>query len=226
MPAMNNSVLVSLLLCSVPFAVGCVPQPYLIWESRPPAPMLQGRVAVKYVPNKRPPKHGDTELNNLGNERSGWGIPYAIRLQGDVNPSLDQTVSRVVAEAMSAAGIGMTQLADPGRTADLSIEIVEFWCDGYGVYKASVGLQLVFLDPATGAIRTQVPLRHEGAGGWCRDAYRQALTGIYNDVMYSLAQPGLRMAAISGGLPPMPPGGQPAMAPPLSSPPAAAGGGL
>jgi hypothetical protein len=194
-----------LLLLSILIAPGCVMEPYLQWNAAPQSYMPpQGRVAIKYVPNRRPPKHGDNEMDNLGNERSGFGIPYAIRLQGEQNPPLDQSITQMVVQSMAAAGIGSTQVQDPYATAHLSVEIQRFWCDGYGYsYKADVALNIVILDPRTGGVRTQFPVVREGSGGMCREAYRRALSDVSGVITQAFAQPGIRAAVVGAAPPPM-----------------------
>ncbi len=177
---------------------GCGPSgSYLQWEPRVPAMQVQGRVAIKMVPNMRPAGHGDTEMNNLGNERSGFGIPFAVRLEDGT--TLDGVLSRMVAEAMISAGIGTAGPGDPNATANLAIEIHQFWCDGYAGYKGTVELQLVLLDPASGAVRIRVPVTKDGSGGSCRDAYRGALTAVSQELVIAFSSPAVRAAAIGGG---------------------------
>jgi hypothetical protein len=195
------------------FAIGCVHEPYLQWARHPPAPTPpQGRVSVRYVIGKRPEKRGDGDLSNIGNWRSGFGIPYPIRLQPPDHP-LDVTMSQFLVEALNSAGIAVTPLQDPGASSHLSLEILDFWCDGYMGYKATVSLMLFVLDPRTGGVRAQVPLQREGAAGpgffqsvqlRCKDAYTNALNAIQNDLMNALVAPQVRSAALGTAPPPAP----------------------
>jgi hypothetical protein len=210
--------IVSLVLFAL-VSSGCVTEPYVQWEHRPPSPAPQGRVAIRYVVNKRAPEHGGAaDPDNIGNWRSGFGIPYAIRLGREPNRPLDATLGQFVGEALASAGLGVTSVQDPYATSHLSIEILDFWCDGYMGYKATVSLMLVLLDPRLGNVRAQVPIQREGAinagtGMWmpvqqvCRVAYNTALNLVYADIVNALAQPQVRSAALGVALapPPAPP---------------------
>jgi hypothetical protein len=208
-------ILAALILPSL--LAACAPaEPYLQWDGRLPAPGAQGRVAVKLVVDKRPPKHGTaSDPNNIGNWRGGFGNPFAIRVGDPPNPPLDQTLVRIVGEAVSASGVGFTTPQDPYATAHLAIEIGDFWCDGYMGYKATVNLMLVVLDPPTGGVRMRIPIMREAsanasANPWghvsqlCKMAYRDAITAAYNDILIAFLQPGVRAAAL-GAPPPQPP---------------------
>lgn len=200
------------LLAGAAMMVGCGYRPYLNWQASPPATMVQGKVAIQMVPNKRPPKHGQVLMNRLGFQRNGWGIPFAINLPA-AHETLDGDVARLVTEAAQAAGIGMTAVQDPGATAHLSVEINEFWCDGYPpVYKAGATLNVVFLDPHNNGVRMQMPV-HAEDGGWdCRTAYRGVTRKLYAALQTAFTQAPVRAAAIgmAPAAPPPPPPPAPA----------------
>lgn len=181
-------------------STGCGFHPYLYWRSGAPAATVEGRVAVKYVPNQRPPQHGAGEFQTLGNQRSGFGIPYPVRLTPP-NPTIDQTLVQLVSGALATAGIGTTSAMDPAATAHMAIEVNDFWCDGYFLtYEATVNLQLVLIDPQSGMVRTRVPIQHKARNDQCRSAYRDALNRVHLDVVAAFAQPGVRIAAVSPGV--------------------------
>lgn len=206
-----------IMLCGV-LAGGCVPAgPFLQWDAAAPAYVQpQGRVAIRYVPNRRPEKKGAQDAYQLGNQRSGFGIPYPIRPEGD--PPIDQIVSQIVTQSMAASGIGMTQAADPYATAHVSVEIHRLWCDGYYGYKADVALQIVVIDPRNGAERMRIPVEREGSGAFCREAYRRALTDVSHMITQAFLQPQVRMAVVGAPQPP-----SPAIAPPPPAAPPPAG---
>ncbi|HZS38165.1 MAG TPA: hypothetical protein VFF06_15110 [Polyangia bacterium] len=180
---------------------------YLRWKEGPPSGRLDGKVAVKLVPNLRPAQHGDTDLSDIGRERTAQGQMVGIRLQGDANPRLDYTVGKMTMAALRTAGLGITQPEDPKATAHLTIEIHDFWCDGMLAAKASVGLELVLIDPASGQERLRVPVNATGAAAQCREAFRIALGDVFRGLASAFAEPEVHEAALG---PPTtaPPGGE------------------
>lgn len=184
-----------LVLCSVG-STGCTFRPYLQWSVQAPAPVMEGLVAVKYVPNHRPPKEGGEAISSIGYQRSGWGIPFNINLEGE-NPSLDRTVFTLVSQALATAGIGMTVPANPQATSHMAIEINQFWCDGYfPVFNATVALEVVLLDPRTAAVRLRVPVRISEVNSDCQSVYRDVLNKTYQYLVNAFRQPQVRVAAV------------------------------
>ena len=191
--------------------VGCAPPaPYLRWNAQPPPPTMEGRIVIRDVINKRPPKKGADTPQNVGNIRSGFGIPYAVRLDGgaeggNVEPrTLSEAMGEFAATALSQAGLAVVAPTDAQPTAHLWIEVLELWCDGYMGYGATVSLQLVLTDPRTQALRTKVPVRQEGHAGSCRDAYTNALNVLQPQIAAAFMRPDVRAAAVGAGAPPMP----------------------
>jgi hypothetical protein len=199
--------------------VGCAPPaPYLRWNAQPPPPTMEGRIVIRDVINKRPPKKGADTPQNVGNVRSGFGIPYAVRLDGgaegaNVEPrTLTEAMGEFAASAVGQAGLAVVAPTDPQPTAHLWVEVLELWCDGYMGYGATVSLQLVLTDPRTQALRTKVPVRQEGHGGSCRDAYTNALNDVQAQIAAAFTRPDVRAAAVGAGA---------NAAPPTTPPPAA-----
>jgi hypothetical protein len=215
-------------LLALTLLAGCAPPaPYLRWNAQPPAPAMEGRIVIRDVINKRPPKKGADRPENVGNVRSGFGIPYAVRLDGgaegdNVEPrTLGQAMSEFAASALSQAGLAVVQPADPQPTSHLWIEVQELWCDGYMGYGATVSLVLVLTDPRNQALRTKVPLRQEGHAGSCRDAYTNALNVLQSQIAAAFMRPEVRAAALGAGAPlPRATIGPGAMPPPATMQPA------
>jgi hypothetical protein len=202
---------------SAPFLIGCVaPQSILRWNAMPASPPGEGAVQVVQVINKRPEKKGADDLNRLGNVRSGWGIPYSVSSidagYGIPIPA-DQALRQLIEQSLLASGLAVTT-GPP--SAQILIEVLELWSDGYANYNAKVSLDLVVLDPQTRAFRARIPLRREGNGGGPGIAYPQALDGIHADAIAAFRDPRVR-ASLIGGMT------TPAAAP--GGPPTAGGGG-
>lgn len=203
--------------------VGCgPPTPYLRWSAQPPPPTMEGRIVLRDVINRRPPKKGADHPQNVGNVRSGFGIPYAVRLDGgaegaNVEPrTLGQSMSEFAAAALAHAGLAVVAPDDPQPTSHLWIEVHELWCDGYMGYGATVSLQLVLTDPRTQTVRVSVPVRQEGHAGSCRDAYANALNVLQSELAAAFMRPDVRAAALGAAAPPFPATAAPAPTPTAS----------
>lgn len=219
-------------------------RPFLVWNARPPAPALQGRVAVVGVRNSRPPKQGGTNPNQVGNNRAPAGIPYPVRLESDT--ALTDSLTRIIGEAAASAGLGVTQPTDSAATALLSGNLEEFWCDGYPpVFNVQMKLGIDVLDPATKQPRTHVTVLRKDGGPSCEDAIRELMNNAYDEIARALAQRDVHVAAVAptavaqapaqavvppgtppaaavpSPLPPPPPPGPTSATPPLPPPPGA-----
>jgi hypothetical protein len=186
--------------CLVVFAsLGCATadtSAYLRWKESPPSGRLDGKVAVKLIPNLRPAQKGDSDLAEIGRERATNGQLLAIKLEGDQNPRLDYTVGKLTMAALRSAGLGITQPEDPKATAHLTIEIHDFWCEAGVAAHATVGLELVLIDPPTGQERLRVPVNGAGAAPLCRDAFRIALGEVAHGLASAFAEPEVHEAAL------------------------------
>jgi hypothetical protein len=196
--------------------------------------MVQGRVAVQFVVDKRPSGKGGDTPNVVGVKRSRIGIPHRIELDrpaGDrwLPSTLAQSMQALVGQALAATGVGVARADDPASTANLSVEIRELWVDGYMVYGATAAVDLIVLDPRTQQERLRIPLRRETktpdsarrtspecqVGGKFKTqclALMSTLSELSEDLTTAFAQPGVRAALM--GVPPPP--GAPPPPPPAS----------
>jgi hypothetical protein len=177
---------------------GCTFGPYLHWTAPSPTGVRAGRVAVRDVRDVRPRDQGGVDTSRLGTERTLTGDEIAIR---PLDHTVPETVARFAGDALAASGFGVTQAGDPHATAHVVAEVRELWCDGYMVYGARVAVDLVVIDPATGAPRARVPLRREEKAGVCMVAFQRAFDGLLGDAVRTLTQPEPR-GALLGAAPP------------------------
>jgi hypothetical protein len=201
----------------VAFAViGCGPRRYLAWEGSPPAPALTGRVSVE-VADRREPKRGGEDPSVIGIQRSGWGIPYPLRIGGPAELTLE--MHDLFAEAALSTGIGVLPFGQSaGATSRLAVEIQSFWCDGYfPVYKAHAVASAVIVDGATNQVRVPgQPLTAEGQAGDCRHALRRTMSSLYSSARGWFATPQIHAALVGEPLPPGPPPSSPPPPPPAA----------
>src|SRR5262249_34559077 len=86
-------------------AFGCGPTVYV---TQPPRRTV-GRVSIG-VSARREPKRGGADPSQIGIERSGWGIPYPIHLDGPAGLVLD--AHGVFAEAAASTDLGVLAMGD------------------------------------------------------------------------------------------------------------------
>jgi hypothetical protein len=204
-------------------AGACSPaaHPLLTWRAQSPAAAAEGRVAIRFVVNKRPIGRGGDKAELVGQYSGPNDVPMPIAINNDFggghyyqSRTLETSVRQFASDALAAAGLGVSE---DMSTALLSVEVHELWIDNQ---TASATLELVLLDPTTQAVRTRVTFHHSsadddtaapacdgmgGAGGWtnqCR-AMQRALNAIQADIARAFSQPPLRSAAL-GVAPPAP----------------------
>ncbi len=208
------------LLLSV--AAGACGPRYVVVQQQPPPPPLYGRVSIE-VTDHREPKKGGADPSVIGNERSGWGIPYAVRIGGPAELALE--VHDVLAEAATSTGIGVLPLGQAqGATSRLIVEIQYFWCDGYPPsFKADATASAVIVDGATGQVRVPgQPLQAHGEAGSCHYALSRAMSALSSAARGLFANPQLHAALVDEPASAQPPPGPPpsdAPPPPPSAPP-------
>src|SRR5258706_15278408 len=96
-------------------AAGCVAQqePYLRWQAGTPSGRMDGKVALKLVPNLRPAGRGEGGLYDIGRERTASGAAVAGRLEGGTKEAPHRAGTRLTIEAMKAAGLAPPQTQEP-----------------------------------------------------------------------------------------------------------------
>jgi hypothetical protein len=194
---------------------GCGPR-YIIQQQAPPPPPLYGRVSVE-VSDRREPKKGGQDPAMIGNDRSGWGIPYPVRLEGPAELAL-QVHDLFMQEAMST-GIGVLPLGQAaGATSRLVLEIQGYWCDGYPpAFKADAVVSAIIVDGATGQVRVPgQPIVAHAEAGSCHHALRRMINSLSSSARGLFANPQLHAALIAESAAPPPD------APPPPPPPAPA----
>jgi hypothetical protein len=194
---------------------GCGPT-YIVQQQAPPPPPLYGRVSVE-IADRREPKKGGADPSLIGNERSGWGIPYPLRLGGPAE--LAYQVHELFAQEAIATGIGVLPLGQgQGATSRLIVEIQQYWCDGYPPsFKADAVASAMVIDGVTGQVRVPgQPLSAHGEAGSCRHALRRMLNSLSASARGMFANPPLHAALIAE---PGPPPGAPPPPPPSAPPP-------
>jgi hypothetical protein len=225
---------------------GCiqpVPSPVIRWSAQPPSMQQEGRVAVAYVINRRAADRGGADLSVVGNERSGYGIPYPVSVSNSMFTTMPQPIDvalrAFVTDALRSSGLAVTAPEDPAASAHIAVEIGDFWFDGYWGYTGKIKLTVVVLDPRTRQPRTRMEFAGEGTSKPPKDPacaqfegmnvvitanmtcniYAKALAQIEQQMIQAFTRPDIRGAlVVAPAFAPPPPPPQQQMAPPPSAP--------
>lgn len=154
-----------LLVTSLLFAAtGCAKLHVAYSPANAPAAPATG-VAVKVqIADARPADNGGSEPENVGQIRSGVGIPSDL---SDSDPQVvTRTVHEATTDALKHAGVGE---AGSGKT--LVATVKEFWMDGYMGYKGSVTVEYALRDAAGKTLWTASVTGTDGGSNAMRSAY-------------------------------------------------------
>lgn len=105
--------------------------------SGPPAPVLQGAVALEIF-DRRPPDRGGFDQQRVGWVIGRFGIPKPVRAGPD---AVTRNVWAATADALRYVGIGAS--AGPNR---LLATVLEFWEDGIGGTGSHVVVRYLLVD--------------------------------------------------------------------------------
>jgi hypothetical protein len=186
-----------LLMLLLPVAgVGCGGT-YLTYKAQPPAPSLNGKVAIE-VRDTREAGRGGDKTDQVGLQTGAFGVPAPIRLRAPEDVS--GTVHKLVGEAAQSAGVAVVPPGASDATGKLLVEVQRFWCTGYSpAYKGDVTLSLTVTDPSGAQVRVPGQPLHAEAGGMdCRGIYKKILTQLFDSTRTALSAEPLRSAAVSG----------------------------
>lgn len=192
---------------------GCGPRRWLIWQVRPPAAQVQGRMSIAVADHREEGK-GGKDPRQIGVEPQNNGftglipLPLKLRTPTEVSDSLRE----LLADAAISSGIGVAPPNDPTVTSKLSVEVQTFWCTGFPpVLKVNIAASAILLGP-DGAVRVAgAPLQAEAASTYCQGAYAKALNMLYANAQSLMASPQFHDAAVSAAAqaaPPPPPPAQ------------------
>jgi len=173
---------------------------WMTWRAQPAAAMVAGKVMITVADHREVKKGGD-DPRVVGQERNGWGIPFAIRMPTPTEPA--DSVRDLLGQAALTAGVGVAPMGDQTGTAKVAVEIQSMWCDGYSpVYKANLTASVIVLAP-DGMVRVPgMPLQSEDGAWNCHDAYKNMLTKAYDQAVAMMSQPQVKSALTGIGGPP------------------------
>jgi hypothetical protein len=181
-------------------AVGCGGR-WLRWKAKPAASTMVGKADIT-VADHREPKKGGMDPRHVGNERNGWGVPFAIRLRSPTEAA--ESIRDFIGQAAMSSGVGVAAPGEP-VTGRIAVEIQQLWCDGYPpVYKANMVAAITVVGPDNSPRMPAVPLVAEGGHMGCQWAYQNMLTKAYDQAMALMSQQGFKDAVAGAGAAPPP----------------------
>ena len=194
---------------------GCGPT-YVVERRDGPPPPLFGRVSIE-VTDHREPKKGGADPSLIGNERSGWGIPFPVRVDGGLSFQLHDFVARQALDVQIGV-LPTGQIA--GATSRLIIDTQQYWCDGYPpLFKADGVASATIVDGATAQVRVPgQPLMGHGEAGNCRVALHRMREALAASTRAFFTTPQLRDALIGEPAPPQSAPPPPPPPPPVTPP--------
>jgi hypothetical protein len=217
------------VVCGVVLAgcAGSVKTPLLNWPSQVAAEKAEGHVAIGRVVSRRSAGHGGGDLNWIGISRGTMDIPEQIRVDDTGRTgrpvSTEDSLRRFLDDSLRAAGFGTTSASDPAATAQIVIEVRDLFSDGSTAdWSGTVALDLVIIDPKTGAERTRFDVEASGSNKRkserCKEyegmttnpstlnfctLYDEAFSNLEQDLSQALRRPDVR-AAMLAAAPPAP----------------------
>jgi hypothetical protein len=191
-----------LLMLLLPLALGVVTgcggsKTYLMYKAAPPAPALNGKVAIE-VRDGREPNHGGGQNDVVGAETKAFvPVPTPVRLKAPED--VTGTVAKLLADAAQAAGLGVAAPGASDGTSKIVVEVQRFWCTGYDpVYKVDATLSVIVTDPSGAQVRVPgQPVHGEAAAGRCRGAYQKALSQLFESARAVLGADPVKAAAVA-----------------------------
>ncbi|MBI4763174.1 MAG: hypothetical protein HY787_01030 [Deltaproteobacteria bacterium] len=181
---MKNTKFLFLTLTLFLFLGACIPSMDIKYDSLAKTDAKRGTVAVGEVNNKRFKEYGGRSFNLLGKIRGGYGNPFDLQTQEgkEINLVLKEMAKNVLEHT------GYTSVGADQKAPRLDMDVIRFWCDGYGnkyTIEAEVSAKLV--DPAGGKVLAQRGLNFErGFSLSTPGRTREAFDVVFNELQKQL----------------------------------------
>ncbi|MCK5569108.1 MAG: hypothetical protein KAJ15_05285 [Spirochaetes bacterium] len=104
----------------------------------------RGELVISEINNLREADYGAGDFKLIGKLRGGYGNP--LDLWAEDGTELNISLKSLIEDAAISTGF-LLQNAPDGSTPIISVDIREFWCDGYAGYKIIVVLDVKLLSP-------------------------------------------------------------------------------
>lgn len=168
----------ALVLAGALLSTGCGPGPYLTWSPGPYSEAPAPRVQLLHLIDRRPDDRGGGREKVIHAGRGGYGEPVWLNVEGPGPKYLPfpflETMRQLLERSLAEA--------NPADTSprSFSIDLTDFWCDGYMVeYSADISLEVLVMDSSGQNVLSRIPAQASGRAGQCRRAYSRALTRLH-----------------------------------------------
>jgi hypothetical protein len=164
--------------------IACVPSMDIKYDSLSKTDVKRGTVAVGEVNNKRLKSYGGQSFGLLGKLRGGYGNPFD--LQTEEGKEIDVVLREMAKNVLEHSGytLGRTDKKSPR----LDIDVIRFWCDGYGnKYTIEAELAAKLVDPLDGKVLAQRGIDFERVFSLSTPGKtREAFDVVFNDLQKQL----------------------------------------
>jgi hypothetical protein len=184
MNMMKKTKFLFLALPLLSFLSACVPSMDIKYDSLAKTDVKRGTVVVGEVNNNRLKNYGGQSFGLLGKLRGGYGNPFDLQTQEgrEINIVLREMAKNILEHT------GYTSVGTDKKASRLVIDVIRFWCDGYGnKYTIEAELAVKLVDPLDGKVLAQRGINFErefslSSPGKTRDAFDV----VFNEIQKQL----------------------------------------
>ncbi len=166
------------------FLSACIPSMDVKYDSLSKSDVKRGTVAVGDVNNKRLKEYGGRSFGLLGKLRGGYGNPFDLQTEEgkEINVVLKEIAKNVLEHT------GYTTGRTDKKAPRLDIDVLRFWCDGYGnKYTIEAEIEAKLVDPLDGKVLAQRGIDYEKVFSLSTPGKtREAFDVVFNDLQKKL----------------------------------------
>jgi hypothetical protein len=162
----------------------CIPSMDIKYDTLSKTDVKRGTVAVGEVNNKRLKEYGGRSFGLLGKLRGGYGNPFDLQTEEgkEINVVLKEMAKSVLEHS------GYTSGRTDKKAPRLDIDVLRFWCDGYGSkYTIEAEIEAKLVDPLDGKVLAQRIIDFERVFSLSTPGKtREAFDVVFNDIQKKL----------------------------------------
>ena len=178
---------IKLLFSTLPlflFLSACIPSMDVKYDSLSKSDEKRGTVAVGDINNKRFKEYGGRSFGLLGKLRGGYGNPFDLQTEEgkEINIVLREMAKNVLEHS------GYTSGRNDRKAPRLDMDVIRFWCDGYGnKYTIEADIAAKLVDPQDGYVLAQREINFERVFSLSTPGKtREAFDVVFNDIQKQL----------------------------------------
>ena len=181
---MKKTKLLFLAFSLLSFLIACVPSMDVKYDSLSKSDVKRGTVAVGDINNKRLKEYGGRNFGLLGKLRGGYGNPFD--LQTEEGKEIDIVLKEIARNVLEHTGY--TSRRTDKKAPRLDIDVLRFWCDGYGSkYTIEAEIEAKLVDPLDGKVLAQRGIDFERVFSLSTPGKtREAFDVVFNEIQKKL----------------------------------------